>query len=82
MIKKNSGKFDIDIKNFVGDLYDMNIYELPIEVEHIFKLEELENHHKGPFDRMMIAQALAEPIKLLTHDKVLLQYPPDLIEYV
>jgi len=82
IIKKNSGKVDIDIKSFVDALYDMNIFELSIEMEHIFKLEELENHHKDPFDRIMIAQALAEPIKLLTHDKILLQYSPDLIEYV
>ena len=82
IIKKNTGKFDIDIKSFVDALYNMNFFELPIEMEHIFKLEELENYHKDPFDRIMIAQALAEPIKLLTHNKILLQYSPDLIEYV
>ena len=82
IIKKNTGKFDIDIKSFVDALYNMNFFELPIEMVHIFKLEELENYHKDPFDRIMIAQALAEPIKLLTHNKILLQYSPDLIEYV
>lgn len=82
MIKKNAGKFDYGLIQFVDDLYAMNIFELPIEIEHIFKLEELEYHHKDPFDRIMIAQALAEPIKLLTNDKTLLKYSPDLIAYV
>ncbi|HLX52673.1 MAG TPA: type II toxin-antitoxin system VapC family toxin [Aquella sp.] len=81
MIKKSTNKLNIDIKSFVVDLYKMNIFELPIEIEHIIKLEELPNHHKDPFDRILIAQALAEPIKLITHDKIILKYSPDLILY-
>jgi|SRR6185437_7785011 len=81
MIKKNTSKLNINIKSFVADLYKMNIFELPIEIEHIIKLEELANHHKDPFDRILVAQALAEPIKLITHDKILLAYSPDLVIY-
>ena len=36
-------------------------------------------HHKDPFDRIIVAQALTEPLKLLTHDKMLHKYSPDLI---
>lgn len=79
MIKKNLNKFDIDVKKFVDDLYEMNIFELSIEISHILKLEELPSHHKDPFDRIIIAQTLAEPVKLLTHDRVLQQYSSDLI---
>ena len=79
MIKKNTNRFDIDIRNFVDDLYEMNIFELSISIEHVLKLEELENHHKDPFDRILVAQALAEPIKLITRDKILQQYSPDLV---
>ncbi|MCC2624893.1 MAG: hypothetical protein K0R14_766 [Burkholderiales bacterium] len=82
MIKKRVSKLDINIKTFVADLYKMNIFELPIEIEHILKLEELPNHHKDPFDRILIAQALAEPVKLITHDQALLAYSPDLVLYV
>ncbi len=81
MIKKSTNKFDINIKSFVADLYKMNIFELPIEIDHILKLEELPNHHKDPFDRILVAQALSEPIKLITHDKALLAYSPDLVIY-
>ena len=82
MIKKNTGKFKIDIREFINDLRDMNIFELSIKIEHILSLETLPNHHKDPFDRMLVAQALSEPIKLLTHDKTLSKYSTDLIEYV
>jgi len=82
MIKKNISKLNIDIKSFIDDLYKMNIFELSIKIEHVIKLEELENHHKDPFDRILISQALAEPIKLLTHDKILQKYSPDLILFV
>ncbi len=79
MIKKNINKLDIDIKNFVNDLYEMNIFELSISIDHVLKLEDLANHHKDPFDRILVAQALAEPIKLITHDNILQQYSPDLV---
>jgi PIN domain nuclease of toxin-antitoxin system len=34
---------------------------LHAEIENILKLEELAKHHKDPFDRVIIAWALAEP---------------------
>jgi PIN domain nuclease of toxin-antitoxin system len=33
---------------------------LPAEMEHVLKLDELPSHHKDPFDRLLIAQALVE----------------------
>lgn len=77
--KKNNNKINLNIKDFIDDLYKMNIFELSIEIDHIIKLESLENHHKDPFDRILIAQALSEPIKLITHDKLFEQYSHDLI---
>ena len=82
MIKKNTGKFKIDVAEFMRDISDMNIFELPIKIEHVLTLETLPNHHKDPFDRILVAQSLTEPLKLLTHDKILQQYSTDLIEYV
>ena len=41
---------------------------LPIEVRHIGQLEKLPNHHRDPFDRMLIAQALTERMTLVTMD--------------
>lgn len=82
MIKKNLGKFKINVAEFIQDINNMSIFELPIKIEHILSLETLSNHHKDPFDRILIAQALTEPLKLLTHDKTLQKYSSDLIEYI
>ena len=37
-------------------------------------LDALPLLHKDPFDRMLVAQALAEPLKLVTHDARLADY--------
>ena len=47
---------------------------LPIRVSHIDRLDSLEEFHRDPFDRMLVAQALAEGCTLVTADRVLTQY--------
>lgn len=48
--------------------------ELAITVTHILRVGTLEVRHKDPFDRLLIAQALAEGITLLTADRSLARY--------
>jgi PIN domain nuclease of toxin-antitoxin system len=52
---------------------------LPIRYEHILALEILPLHHKDPFDRLLIAQAMAESIPILTRDEKFPLYPVELI---
>ena len=47
---------------------------LDIELEHVLNIKNLKNHHKDPFDRMLIAQAIAENIPIITNDSKFLQY--------
>ena len=47
---------------------------LPVRVPHIDRLDSLEEFHRDPFDRMLVAQALAEGCTLVTADRVLTQY--------
>ncbi|MFT4193123.1 type II toxin-antitoxin system VapC family toxin [Ottowia sp.] len=53
---------------------------LAIEAEHAAAAEALPTHHHDPFDRMLVAQALTEPMRLLTHDAVLAAYSDTIIE--
>lgn len=53
--------------------------ELPIVNAHIALLETLPPYHADPFDRLLIAQALAEPLRLLTHDATLKPYSDSII---
>jgi PIN domain nuclease of toxin-antitoxin system len=47
---------------------------LPVRPEHIVALEGLPPLHKDPLDRLLVAQALAEPLRLLTADAALIGY--------
>lgn len=53
---------------------------LPVEVEHAMAVEELPAHHQDPFDRILVAQALVEPMRLMTHDPVVARYSDTIIE--
>jgi PIN domain nuclease of toxin-antitoxin system len=48
---------------------------LPIELPHIFSLDRLPSHHRDPFDRLLIAQAMNEQLPILSHDPVFRSYP-------
>ena len=52
---------------------------LPIRYEHILQLEQLPLHHSEPFDRLLIAQAIAESLPILTHDSKFPAYHVKLI---
>ena len=47
---------------------------LAIEPEHALAVETLPAHHQDPFDRLLIAQALVEPMRLITHDATVASY--------
>ena len=47
---------------------------LPIAPEHAAAVEHLPDHHRDPFDRLLVSQAIAEPLRLLTHDPLVLRY--------
>ena len=48
--------------------------ELPVHAKHAARVGKLPAHHHDPFDRILIAQAMSEPLLLLTADRTLAQY--------
>ena len=52
---------------------------LPIEMTHCAEVTKLPFNHRDPFDRMLIAQAIVEEMKLLSRDSHLSIYPIELI---
>ena len=48
---------------------------LPVRLEHIAALEKLPVRHRDPFDRLLIAQAVAGQLALLTPDQAVRKYP-------
>ena len=53
---------------------DSGIEELPVRFEHSQKVSMLPPCHNDPFDRMLVAQASAEGLFLLSHDRKLPPY--------
>ena len=52
---------------------------LSISPEHTAAVERLASHHQDPFDRLLVAQALSEPLRLLTHDSMVAKYSDTVI---
>lgn len=52
-----------------------SIRSLPISHEHIFRTSELPEHHRDPFDRLLVAAALTEGATILTPDAAIHRYP-------
>ena len=73
-IKASIGKLEVNLSELKKQLTSLGINELMISWEHALLTETLPWHHKDPFDRLLIAQAMSEPLVLLTNDKVLAKY--------
>ena len=53
---------------------DSGFDELPIRSQHAALTAQLPEHHRDPFDRLLVAQAIVEPARLLTVDSALGPY--------
>ncbi|WP_298427973.1 PIN domain nuclease [Rhodoblastus sp.] len=62
-------------------LIENGYVELAVTGAHAVAIDLLPPLHKAPFDRMLVAQAIAESVTLLTGDTLVAQYP-DLIRQV
>ena len=54
---------------------------LDVTAEHAIEVERLPLLHHDPFDRLLIAQAMVEPLRLITHDALVASYSPTFIQF-
>lgn len=66
--------FRVDLALLRPALAVMDFVELPVSGIHAERLASLPPLHKDPFDRMLVAQSLSEPLVLLTNDGALAVY--------
>ena len=80
-IKVNAGKlrFPLSLEQFFADLEFHGFEILPVKPSHLLNLASLPFWHRDPFDRLMIAQARAEAIPVLSQDGVFAKYDVQLI---
>lgn len=73
-IKAGIGKLDVNIDQLVAEIENSGFRELPVSARHAAMVTRLPDIHRDPFDRILIAQALCEPLRLLTADSILRGY--------
>jgi PIN domain nuclease of toxin-antitoxin system len=66
--------FRVDLALLRPALAAMDFVELPVSGIHAERLASLPPIHRDPFDRMLVAQSLSEPLVLLTNDAALAAY--------
>jgi len=68
-IKRALGKIDVDATTFANATRESGFLSLSISDKHAAGVQALPLHHADPFDRLLIAQAITEPLRLLTADE-------------
>jgi len=76
-IKSRLGKLRLppDLQGFVAQQLQINsIQVLPIQITHALHVATLPDHHRDPFDRILVAQSQLELLPILTGDPLITQY--------
>ena len=80
-MKAGIGKLEVDVKQLVTEIENSGFKELSISARHAAAVARLPDIHRDPFDRILIAQALCEPLRFLTADSILSGYS-ELVEII
>src|ERR1700710_2057491 len=70
-IKARLGKIEADAALLANAIDSSGFQELPVSAQHAEGVANLPVHHTDPFDRLLIAQAFAEPLRFVTADGAL-----------
>jgi len=76
-IKSRMGRLKLpdDLEGFIGEQLRLNsIQTLPIQLSHALQVATLPDHHRDPFDRLLVVQSRAEQLPILTPDHQISQY--------
>ncbi len=76
-IKTGKGRadFQVDARRLRRGLIENGYAEIAVTGEHAVGVALLPPVHKDPFDRLLVAQAIAEGVVLLTADPIVASYP-------
>lgn len=82
VIKVGVGKLSLTDPpdTFIPEQLSQNDMEiLPMSLDHALRVHELPDHHKDPFDRLLVAQSLVEGIPVISADPGVSRYPVEVI---
>jgi PIN domain nuclease of toxin-antitoxin system len=80
-IKHSRGRGDMPVsgRDAAGHFARSGYSILHVDANHAAAVEDLPWHHSDPFDRLLVAQALLEPMILITHDAAVARYSDTII---
>ena len=81
-IKHSLGKLDLTVPfaAFVTEqIRRDDLHILPIRTAHLVEMTGLPFHHRDPFDRLIVAQAIAEDVPVMTQDPQFRRYPVEAV---
>jgi PIN domain nuclease of toxin-antitoxin system len=73
-IKIRIGKLPVNLKELRSHAMEYSFFELPLTGRDAEALEDLPKLHNDPFDHMLLAQAIAAPMRFITGDAILSEY--------
>ena len=75
-IKNSIGKLDLDksFDDFCKDVVEKGFIFLRVDITHIIKSAKLPFHHRDPFDRIIVAQAISENLDFVSKDDIMELY--------
>lgn len=66
--KHGAKEMPMSAKDALGFFQASGYTTVPVAPPHVLTLETVPRHHDDPFDRLLVATALTEPYRLITHD--------------
>ncbi|MGH2530639.1 MAG: type II toxin-antitoxin system VapC family toxin [Actinomycetota bacterium] len=78
VVKTSLGRVEVPepVDRFLVAQLEANAFlPLPIHMRHAFGLAALPDVHRDPFDRILVAQAVADDLTLVSGDRILQRYP-------
>ena len=79
LIKHQVGTLDLPTLDVAGDVVAQGFGLLAIKPEHLSALTKLPMLHRDPFDRLLLAQAKAEGLTVVTADRIFGEYLPNVV---
>ena len=75
-IKVSLGKLDVRgrLRDLVESIDRLGVSSLPIQRDHVLGVEKLPFHHRDPFDRLLVSQAKAERMPIVSNDAIFDSY--------
>ena len=73
-IKSALGRIDADVDEMEAAIRETGFEPLPVNLQHAARIGRLPKIHRDPFDRMLVAQASIEELRLVSNDQIFTRY--------